>query len=85
VVPLIRHPGSIRDPEIIGGTPVFTGTRVPIKTLFDYLQGGYTLPEVQDEFPSVRQEQAVDLLDVARQRLVGPHTGEEHETAPNLV
>jgi uncharacterized protein (DUF433 family) len=65
VVPLIRHPGSTRDPEIIGGPPVFTGTRVPIKTLFDYLQGGYTLLEFLDEFPSVRQEQAGDRLDLA--------------------
>ncbi len=69
---MIQHPIITRDPEIMGGTPVFSGSRVPIKTLFDYLQGGYSLPEFLDDFPSVRQEQAVELLDFVRQLLVGP-------------
>ena len=82
---MIEHPVINRDPEIMHGVPVFMGTRVPIKTLFDYLADDDCLAEFLDHFPSVRREQAVELLDFARQLLVGPHTGEEHETAPNLV
>ncbi|HEY4612672.1 MAG TPA: DUF433 domain-containing protein [Bacteroidota bacterium] len=47
------------DPEILGGTPVFRGTRVPIQNLFDYLEGGETLDEFLDDFPSVTREQAL--------------------------
>ncbi len=54
------------DPEILGGTPVFTGTRVPAKTLFDYLEGGETLDRFLDQFPSVSRAQAVAALDLAR-------------------
>ena len=43
------------DPEIVSGTPVFTGTRVPIKNLFDYLKGGHDLAEFLEDFPSVRE------------------------------
>lgn len=53
------------DPEILGGTPVFKGTRVPIESLFDNLEAGMSLDEFIDEFPSVTKQQAVDLLDVA--------------------
>ncbi|HLA64925.1 MAG TPA: DUF433 domain-containing protein [Rhodothermales bacterium] len=53
------------DPEILGGTPVFTGTRVPIQTLLDYLEGGDTLDEFLDGFPGVSREQAVAFLDMA--------------------
>ena len=45
-----------RDPEILGGTPVFVGTRVPVKTLFDYLEAGDSLEVFLDEFPSVSRE-----------------------------
>jgi uncharacterized protein (DUF433 family) len=58
-----------RDPEILGGTPVFRGTRVPIRSLFDYLEGGDTLDEFLRQFPSVQREQAVALLDLAREAL----------------
>jgi uncharacterized protein (DUF433 family) len=51
------------DPEIMGGTPVFVGTRVPLRNLFDYLEGGYTLDEFLDHFPSVSREQAITVLD----------------------
>ena len=51
------------DPEIMSGTPVFTGTRVPIKNLFDYLQTGETLELFLDDFPSVTREQVDSLLD----------------------
>ena len=58
------------DPEILGGTPVFVGTRVPLKTLFDYLEGGETLEEFLHQFPSVKREQAVAALELARDALV---------------
>jgi uncharacterized protein (DUF433 family) len=54
------------DPDILGGTPVFVGTRVPVKSLFDYLEGGETLDEFLTQFPSVEREQAVAALDLAR-------------------
>jgi uncharacterized protein (DUF433 family) len=52
-----------RDPEVLGGTPVFRGTRVPIRTLIEYLEGGQTVDEFVDDFPSVRREQVVAVLD----------------------
>jgi uncharacterized protein (DUF433 family) len=55
-----------RDPEILSGTPVFRGTRVPVRSLFDYLEGGDTLHEFLRQFPSVQREQAIALLDLAR-------------------
>jgi uncharacterized protein (DUF433 family) len=50
------------DPEILGGKPVFVGTRVPVKALWDYLEGGDTLDEFLDDFPSVSRAQAVAVL-----------------------
>jgi uncharacterized protein (DUF433 family) len=58
------------DAEILGGTPVFVGTRVPVRTLFDYLEGGDTLDEFLRQFPSVRREQAIAALDLARESLL---------------
>jgi uncharacterized protein (DUF433 family) len=55
------------DPEILGGTPVFAGTRVPVKTLYDYLEAGDTLGEFINDFPSVTREQAVAALELARE------------------
>ena len=55
------------DPEILGGTPVFVGTRVPAKTLFDYLEAGDPLDEFLSDFPSVSREQAVAALELARE------------------
>ena len=57
------------DPDILGGTPVFRGTRVPVKNLIDYLSGGDTLDEFLDDFPSVSREQAVAALELARDLL----------------
>jgi uncharacterized protein (DUF433 family) len=57
-------------PEILGGTPVFVGTRVPAQTLFDYLEGGDTLDEFLRQFPSVRREQAIAALGLARATLL---------------
>jgi uncharacterized protein (DUF433 family) len=49
----------VREPEILGGTPVFRGTRVPFKNLLDYLEGGHTLDEFLDEFPTVTRQAAI--------------------------
>ena len=57
------------DPEILGGTPVFTGTRVPVKNLLDYLAAGDSLETFLDHFPSVSREQAVAALQVAKELL----------------
>jgi uncharacterized protein (DUF433 family) len=59
------------DPDILGGTPVFWGTRVPVKTLLDYLEAGDRLDEFLDHFPSVRREQAIAALELAKDMLVG--------------
>ena len=56
-----------RDPEILGGTPVFVGTRVPVKILFDYLEASDSLEVFLDEYPSVTREQAVAALELARE------------------
>ena len=58
------------DPEILGGTPVFVGTRVPVQSLFDYLEGGETLDEFLRQFPSVKREQAIAALNLARVTLL---------------
>ena len=57
------------DPDILGGTPVFIGTRVPIKTLLDYLAAGDSLDEFLDHFPSVSREQAIATLELAKEML----------------
>jgi uncharacterized protein (DUF433 family) len=63
------------DPEVLGGTPVFAGTRVPVRSLFDHLEGGESLDEFLRQFPSVRREQAVAALDMARDSLLaGAHS-----------
>ena len=58
------------DPEIMGGTPVFVGTRVPVKNLFDYIEGGHNLDEFLDDFPSVSKKQALSALKQAKQAFV---------------
>ena len=57
------------DPQILGGTPVFRGTRVPVKNLIDYLAGGDTLNQFLDDFPTVSREQAVAVLELVRDLL----------------
>jgi len=59
-----------RDPEIMGGTPVFCGTRVPVQTLLDYLEGGETIDDFLEGFPSVTREQVVAFLEEAKDRLI---------------
>ena len=58
------------DPEIVSGTPVFVGTRVPAQALLDYLEGGETLEEFLDDFPSVSREQAIAFLEEAGRALL---------------
>ena len=53
----------------VSGTPIFVGTRVPIKNLFDYLAGGHSLDEFLDDFPSVSREQAIRTIDMAKEVL----------------
>ena len=65
----MANPGDIivRDPEVLGGMPVFRGTRVPFKNLLDYLEGGHTLGEFLEEFPSVTREIAIAALEHAKE------------------
>ena len=58
------------DPEISRGTPVFRGTRVPVQSLFDYLEGGETIEQFLDQFPSVSKKQALAALDLARDSIL---------------
>jgi uncharacterized protein (DUF433 family) len=55
-----------RDPEIMSGTPVFAGTRVPIQNLFDYLEGGHTLQDFLEDFESVTREMAIAALEESK-------------------
>ena len=59
----------VKDPDILGGTPVFRGTRVPIQNLFDYLEGGETLEDFLQGFPTVTRELAVAALEEAKRLL----------------
>jgi uncharacterized protein (DUF433 family) len=63
--PLVVH----SDPEILGGTPVFVGTRVPLRNLFDYLERGHDIDEFLDAFPSVSREQTIAVLESANEVL----------------
>jgi len=64
------------DKEILGGTPVFTGTRVPVQTLFDYLEHSHPLDEFLDDFPTVKREHAQAVLELMKQKLLE----ESHES-----
>jgi uncharacterized protein (DUF433 family) len=63
-----REPVIHCDPEILSGTPVFVGTRVPVQALFDYLEGRHSLDEFLDDFPTVSREKAIAVLEHARER-----------------
>jgi uncharacterized protein (DUF433 family) len=56
----------IQDPEILGGEPVFVGTRVPVKSLFDHLEAGDSIEDFLDGFPSVKREQVIALLEESK-------------------
>ena len=61
----------VKDPDVLGGTPVFRGTRVPFQALLDYLEGGQNLDEFIDDFPTVTREAAVSALELANSVLPG--------------
>jgi len=65
-----QNPIVHSDPEILGGTPVFVGTRVPLRNLIDYLEGGNSLNEFLDDFPSVSRDQAIAALEAAHEVLI---------------
>ena len=58
------------NPKILSGTPVFVGTRVPVQTLLDYLEDGDSIDVFVDHFPSVKREQAIAVLELAKEMLV---------------
>ena len=60
-----------RSPEVMSGVPVFAGTRVPVQTIIDYFAGGHPLDEFLDDFPTVRREQALELLKHVKDMLQG--------------
>ena len=64
------EPVVVKDPEILSGTPVFRGTRVPFQNLLDYLEGGETLDEFLDDFPTVTRDAAIAALEQAKTLLV---------------
>jgi len=57
-------------PDVMGGTPVFAGTRVPVQTLIDYLEGGETIDDFLEGFPTVSREQVISFLEEAKDRVV---------------
>lgn len=59
-----------RDSEVMGGTPVFSGTRVPVQTLLDYLEAGNSIDEFIDGFPTVTRDQVIKFLELAKDRLL---------------
>lgn len=69
------RPVVVRDPDILGGTPVFVGTRVPVQNLVDYLAAGDDLDEFLADFPTVRREQAEVFLERAKDALLDAETG----------
>ena len=66
----MNQPVISRSPDVMGGTPVFAGTRVPVQTLLDYLEAGDPIDEFLIGFPSVTREQVIEFLEQAKDRLV---------------
>jgi uncharacterized protein (DUF433 family) len=66
----MEQPVIVRSPEVMGRTPVFCGTRVPVQTLLDYLEAGDTIDEFLAGFPSVTRAQVVAFLEQAKDRLI---------------
>jgi uncharacterized protein (DUF433 family) len=69
------------DTEILGGQPVFTGTRVPVESLFDHLEAGISLAEFLDDFPTVSKEKAIAVLDIANKLIVSKKAAEFYEAS----
>ena len=65
-----KQPLIISTPDVLGGTPVFRGTRVPVQTLIEYLEGGQTIDEFLDGFPTVTREQVIAFLEEATARML---------------
>ena len=57
------------DPETMGGTPVFTGTRIPVQTLFDYIEGGDDINKFLDDYPTISKDAAIQVLEMAKKTL----------------
>ena len=67
----MKHSSVVHsDPDILGGTPVFVGTRVPVQALIDYLEGGHALDEFLEDFPTVSRELAIAALEQAKAHLI---------------
>jgi uncharacterized protein (DUF433 family) len=64
------NPHITQDPKLMSGTPCFAGTRVPVKSLFDYLEAGDSLDEFLEQFPTVTHDMAVNVLEASRQALL---------------
>jgi uncharacterized protein (DUF433 family) len=69
------------DSEILGGTPVFRGTRVPIETLFDHLEDGISMDDFLNDFPTVTRNQAIEVLELAGKVLTNKNFKKIYETA----
>ena len=68
----MKQPIVTTSPEILGGTPVFAATRVPVQTLFDYLENGESIDEFLEGFPTVKRAQVIAFLEEAKARVVFP-------------
>jgi uncharacterized protein (DUF433 family) len=66
----MKHPVVSRSPDVMGGTAVFPGTRVPVQTLLDYLEAGDSIDDFLGGFPTVRRQQVIDFLEEAKDRLI---------------
>jgi uncharacterized protein (DUF433 family) len=66
----MKSPVISCDPEVMGGTPVFSGTRVPVQTLLDYLEAGESIDQFLQGFPSVKRDQVIAFLEDAKDRLI---------------
>lgn len=69
-MPIVKSPLITSTPDVLGGTPVFRGTRVPVQTLIEYLEGGQTIDEFLDGFPTVAREQVIAFLEEAKMRML---------------
>ena len=69
------------DKEILGGQPVFAGTRVPVESLFDHLEAGISLDEFLDDFPTVSREKAIAIIDVANKLITSEKVSEFYEAS----
>jgi uncharacterized protein (DUF433 family) len=67
---MLGEPAIVVDPEVMNGMPCFRGTRVPFKNLMDYLEGGRSLGEFLDQFPTVTREAAIQALEEAKESLL---------------